>query len=450
MNNSKYTKCFIVNGDIAHQVVTEAIADWHYGYATMSNNHSQINSNEWPVIINDSDFVDIDSMRAVVNLYLSMSCGFSYVDIDDSDLQAWLSTGTVFRQINIDCLSNDDWQQCFINKFSCLNDVIPNNLALCSMLITIHGRFIELADLESYFADIKQVIDCKSVMINTCLSDSAESVGLAVHFAFKDISGTKMNAKTPNLTTLSFPKIEQQQLCDLNKLFKEWYQVAEQTHFESGRGANDIVFDGFYPHYSQQQYKVLFVGRESLGLTGEHYLDTLYECYSNGYIGDKSLNQHQFHALMFYIAYGLNNGLSTWEALPMATEIAESFACDGGTSFAFMNLSKFSNESEDWSSDWSLIDDFTHNFSNPKCNFFNKEIEIINPDIIVTMNLEERLQALGEVQLLEETPNAFYYKLACGGRHILLIDLYHFAAVKKHKETFYEPVTKGVRKYLNK
>lgn len=250
-----------------------------------------------------------------------------------------------------------------------------------------------------------------------------------------------------NLTQLKFPDFEHEQLSTLNKLFSTWHNDAKQISFDNNKTANDIVFDGFYPYFSKQSCKVLFIGRESLGLTGDHYLDLLHGCYKAGRLGDKSLNQSQFHALMLRIAYGLNNNCCSWDDIPTATEIANAFATADGISFAFMNLSKFSNESDDYQADWPLIDSFINSFTNEKENHFNKQIEIINPDIIVTMNLEKRLGALGERTSLEYTPNAAYFRLKCADRDILLMDLHHFSAVKTHEEAFYRPILNGIQAY---
>lgn len=249
------------------------------------------------------------------------------------------------------------------------------------------------------------------------------------------------------LTELDFPDFELEQLTTLNTLFAAWYNNARQMIFESNRTADDIVFDGFFPYFNKQSSKVLFIGRESLGLTGDHYLDLLHGCYKVGRVGDKSLNQTQFHALMLRIAYGLNHNCCLWSDIPAANEIAKTFATADGISFAFMNLSKFSNESDQYQADWPLIDSFTQAFSQLKENYFNKQIEIINPDIIVTMNLEKRLKVLGELSLLEYTPNAAYFRLKCAGRDLLIMDLHHFSAVKTHEENFYIPILNGIKTY---
>lgn len=249
------------------------------------------------------------------------------------------------------------------------------------------------------------------------------------------------------LTDLSFPDFEQKKLLALNDLFTNWHDKASRLTFDNNKTADDIVLDGFFPYFSTQRCKVLFIGRESLELTGDHYLDLMHGCYKAGKVGHKSLNQAQFHALMLRITHGVNHNCCPWDDIPSAKEIALSFATAEGISFAFMNLSKFSNDSGHYQADWPLIDSFTQAFSDLEENYFNKQIEIISPDIIVTMNLEKRLKTLGELTLLEYTPNAAYFRLKCVERNILLMDLHHFSAVKTHEETFYRSILNGLNTY---
>ncbi|MGB7392449.1 hypothetical protein [Marinomonas sp.] len=250
------------------------------------------------------------------------------------------------------------------------------------------------------------------------------------------------------LTELNFPIDERKQLKDLEALFMQWHSSAKNKTFIKGKNSEDIVFDGFYPFFSKQKVKILFIGRESLGLTGTHYLDMLHWLYKSGEsIGSKSLNQSQFHALKLKISYGLNNGFCPWEEIPTAELISQSFAEENGISFAFMNLSKLSNDSESWEADWDLIDSFTDEFQDEDINFFNKEIETINPDVIITMNLEGRLAKLGELEVLEYGSNVSCFKLNCGSKKILLMDTYHFSALKKQQETFSTPIVENFKKY---
>lgn len=250
------------------------------------------------------------------------------------------------------------------------------------------------------------------------------------------------------ISKLHYPKNETVIQNELNTVFTEWHSYAQIKSLPNKRTPDDMVLDGFYPYYSKQNCKVLFVGRESLGLTGDNYIDLLHHMYtSEKAIGDKTLNQHRFHALMFYITYGLNNDCCDWKDIPMATEIADSFATEKGISFAFMNLSKFSNDSNDWRADWPLIDGFVEAFRDSPINYFAKQIDTLCPDIILTMNLESRLKALGEISVIEYGNTASYFTLRTSNKEYLLIDLFHFSASKSQENCYYEPILQGIKKY---
>lgn len=234
----------------------------------------------------------------------------------------------------------------------------------------------------------------------------------------------------------------------LNSMFSQLKISLDESELKNGRTSDDIVADGFFPHYSSQRCKVLFVGRESLGLTGLNYIDLIHYSYTEEKaIGTQGLNQHRFHSLMLYIAYALNNGYPEWDNIPYATEIADNFATGKGVSFAFMNYSKLSNDSDNWQADWDLINSYEKALENASSNFYSEQIDILQPDIILTMNLGDKLKNLGELEPLEYGQVASYYRLKTDQGNFLLVDLYHFSATKSMNDCYYQPILKGLDKY---
>lgn len=222
-------------------------------------------------------------------------------------------------------------------------------------------------------------------------------------------------------------------------LFDEWRETIQSN----GLCCDDFVADGLYPYFSEQNKKILFIGRESLGLSGCDYIEALYDDYKKGRIDDDSINSYKFHSLMFYLSWAINNSFPDWKTIPYASELADQFAIQGGFSFAFMNLSKFSNESDSWQADWALIDSFIDVSKHPTKNFFNEQIRLVNPDIIITMNLQGRLQALGSLDVIDHTSNANIccYLLSVDGKKIPLYDMFHFSAPnKKGDGNYYTPL----------
>lgn len=228
---------------------------------------------------------------------------------------------------------------------------------------------------------------------------------------------------------------------NLTELFDEW----QTTLQANGLSVADFVTDGFYPYYTMQKKKILFIGRESLSLAGDDYISILYQSYKHGSLGDTNINRCKFHALMFYHAWAINNNLPEWRDIPYASELTSQFATKDGFSFAFMNLSKFSNESDSWKADWPLIDSFIKNSNHPTKNLFNEQIRILNPDIIITMNFEGRIATLGEHEYLSDKSNGNVacYNLFVNGNAIPLYDMFHFSAPSKSGESdYYLPLKK--------
>lgn len=237
---------------------------------------------------------------------------------------------------------------------------------------------------------------------------------------------------------------EQKLDIELSALLSEWKKIVctEKTSSEL------FVEDGFYPFYTQQPVKILFIGREALGMAGLNYVKTLFEAYKANSVGEKSLDKYKFHHLMFYIAYGIIQREPDWKKIPYASKLAENFGTQNGISFAFMNLSKFSNESGSWEADNLLIDSFLEKSQKAKENLFNKEIELLSPDLIFTMNLEGRINFLGEITERQNGKDVDFMKLKTGSRQIPLLNTWHFASPNKSEyQNFFKPIVKTLQKH---
>ncbi|MCG3884471.1 hypothetical protein I3271_07195 [Photobacterium leiognathi] len=252
-----------------------------------------------------------------------------------------------------------------------------------------------------------------------------------------------------NTSELHYSNKEQKLQQAINDLFKDIGTIIDSKQKELGHTRTDLVIDGFYPYYLEQKCKVLFIGRESLGLSGLNYIDVLHHCYTEDQaIDGRNINQYRFHALMMYLAYALNNDHPAWEDVPEANEIAKTFATAEGVSFAFMNYSKLSNDSGNWQADWGMINKYESVLKTNRVNLYSQQISITDPDVILTMNLEDRLHNLGKLKALEYSDNASYFKLTIDDKSYLLIDLYHFAALKNMEKCFYLPVIHGVENHM--
>lgn len=81
--------------------------------------------------------------------------------------------------------------------------------------------------------------------------------------------------------------------------------------------------------------------------------------------------------------HAITHGFKEWKQVPNAIELAKDFASEGHTSFAFMNLNKESNETGRTGTRWENL----YAFVDKSRDYIRREIEILDPDIIVTANL---------------------------------------------------------------
>jgi hypothetical protein len=250
--------------------------------------------------------------------------------------------------------------------------------------------------------------------------------------------------------SIAYPDFELAKLKELDELFQQWYMEAKNNVLPDGYSAEDLVFDGFYPYYTRQNQKILFIGRETRGMPGCHYIDVLLKAYKENKIGNQHINTNLFAKRMFYVAHGIINGFPEWDKIPWAVEISKSFGTEKGISFSFMNISKFSNDSDSsWQSNWELINASYKLASEGRKTFIAREIEILEPDIIISMNLGDKMDAFGEVKEIERTHrvNAHILNTATK-KNILLLDTFHFAAPGKNDESdFYTPIGVAIRKH---
>lgn len=254
-----------------------------------------------------------------------------------------------------------------------------------------------------------------------------------------------MGNENPVMPT--YPAEERAKLDAISTLLDDWIAAFEASSdpFVSA-AAGDIVRDGFYPYYFSQPIRVLFVGREARGIQGCSYIEVLHDAYRRTkLIGTRGLNVDKFHSRKLHIAWGLLHGMPDWKDIPYASEIGDSFASDSGISFAFMNLSKFSNEGANWQSDWTAIN-ASHDASVSQRNFLREQVQLLEPDIVITMNLAERLESLGTLELIERTPDVNSYWMDTNGHRSLVLDTWHFTLVRNCEKWFYRPICDAIRR----
>jgi len=228
----------------------------------------------------------------------------------------------------------------------------------------------------------------------------------------------------------------------IDKLFDLWTASVESAKGVSQEIKESFVTDGFYPGYLSQKVKVLFIGRESLGVVGD-FMECLFEAYRDGYVGGKHLNKYQMHYLQFYVAYGFNHGFCSWDEIPYATQLAKTMGETNGLSFAFVNASKFTNWSNNWQLDGGLVSKSLKISKEQK--FLARQIELLRPDVICSMNaLGWAGDQIGSYEYIKELSSHdlgvhdYHY---ADGNTVPLLDMWHFSAPRKSPtKHYYDPI----------
>lgn len=241
----------------------------------------------------------------------------------------------------------------------------------------------------------------------------------------------------------------------VDELMKEW-----ATYFHSQAQWKEAIFveDGPFPYYWNQKTKILFIGRELYGKRNEG--DPLTISYWDERESMEKLGV--FQSRLLYLAYGILHGecdKDDWEKMDTAKKLNSVFATDKDEAFsyAFMNASKILNEKS------TNVDDGPFgNFTVDKVNraFFVREIELLDPDIIVSGNLNDlKFWEFEEFKARLEQYNVwnchkddcFVWKYNIGNKKILLLDAHHFSARgKKTCEHFYEPICTLAKAFFDK
>lgn len=245
---------------------------------------------------------------------------------------------------------------------------------------------------------------------------------------------------------------------ELLNLMKAWKKVI--------RKKGDIIFpddskhypaidffnsDGFFPGYFSGNKKILFIARESRNCSGKDRIQTELNWFNKG---AKYINCYAYWRRILYITYGIQNGCKLdYEEIPYADEIIKKMVEENNYGFAIMNISKYSNDQEDGAiANYELINQFLKDSDLDKENYIRKEIELLEPDIIITANLWdgninnevlEKIFPLSDctnMKPFKDAANMWNFKLK--EKTVKLIDLYHFSSRKSDQKHFYEPVMK--------
>ena len=245
----------------------------------------------------------------------------------------------------------------------------------------------------------------------------------------------------------------------LNDLAKRWREGLKENQ-------ELFNFDGFYPNYTKQRVKILFVGREACYMSGRNYCDVIGDGLAKNVIGDKikwTVAQYPFHRRQFYIAYGIlmaacSGGMfPEWNDVPNVCELTKIFGRGGGggskemaegISWAFINLSKLSNNTGDWRTDDARYRPFVSDKKNRE--HLQEQIKILAPDVIIGSNVYDLVEIMGYDRNADvQNKNCYFYKEKEGEEPLPpFLNCYHFSAVKSDQTCFYEAIRDVVSRHL--
>lgn len=238
--------------------------------------------------------------------------------------------------------------------------------------------------------------------------------------------------------------IEQKKRQDLLKLFDAWKGVVRKNNPALAPLFTD---DGFFPGYFSALPKVLFIGRESrFAPDGDRITSDL-----AWFSGLPSASESYWRRIL-RLLYGIRtHGQHAYSEVPSEDLILKQMVQSNNYGFAIMNLSKYINDAKDsGTSNFNLINQFLEDSDLDKRNFIREEIELLEPDIIITANLwgckidKKYLNLVFppmdmSAPVCDSKNKACLQNLRLNGRTIKRVDTYHFSCRGNDQELFYDP-----------
>jgi hypothetical protein len=258
-------------------------------------------------------------------------------------------------------------------------------------------------------------------------------------------------------STYPYPPDELPVKTRLDRLMADWkmqlspHQVLFRDDGKMYPAESFFASDGFLPYYFHQKRRVLFIARETRYIAGQDNIEViLKKCKSN----PQGIEAESVLRRMLLLAYGIrHDGTIPFESID-TQRLCALAAMAEGFSFAFMELSKYSNENDDGASaDTELMASFFEHSNLQERNFVQEELSLLDPELVITMNLwDGKIDAgilhlaLGDAPFIDcPYPSAARRTITINDNTVPVIDLYHFSARKKDNEDFYRPVMQIIR-----
>jgi len=213
--------------------------------------------------------------------------------------------------------------------------------------------------------------------------------------------------------------------------------------------------DGFFPNYYGQKHKVLFVGREARWITsgGDNVVDGDYISTLIGWLKTGTQKGNFLRRILIMAQLFKSEGREEFEKLTSFKDCAREMVENNDYGFAIINISKYSNDLDSGGeANYDSINQFLEDSQLDKNKYFQEELEILDPDYIITFDLWEngkidhkyldlclnRGEEVGKYP--KDSPDGRLFKIDINGKPVKLVDIYHPASRKPDKQCFYMPL----------
>ncbi|OBT13449.1 hypothetical protein A9264_07225 [Vibrio sp. UCD-FRSSP16_10] len=181
-NMGKITKVFYSSNTKVASLVKEAISIWPYGYCEFTSSLPEDNGqnlDEWFVELTDrgSD----SNNKTIIDAYLHLGCGFSFVDIYEPEMERWLASGDQFETLTITSTFKELGYEVYHAVARLKSELYDLNREIKALIITSVGKNISLVD-HSLFSSIIQSNNIYG-LANGCHLDNVENAYIKLHIA---------------------------------------------------------------------------------------------------------------------------------------------------------------------------------------------------------------------------------------------------------------------------
>lgn len=248
----------------------------------------------------------------------------------------------------------------------------------------------------------------------------------------------------------------------LDRLFCNWKKELAQkrvyyTTLNKTLNAQDaFTEDGFFPGYWNQKYRILFIAREP-NQDWDNQINSRRKTWEKTHQYPTNRGNDSFwRRVIGIVSRTRQKNLITTSSYNNCQNMAKK----KNYGFAFMELSKYRNiNTNNGKRNNKLINQFLSDSNLSKNHFIEKEINILSPSVIITMDIFRKTCNSCYLDLIFKDKQLIYsldgyaqfYSVIIQREKYYLIDLFHFSAYNYSKyddDYFYKPALFFIKHFL--